>query len=73
MNRSAEGQPMKRAFLVSIGVMVPAAVLAHSSVMPHEHPHGVSLLPDLGALLLAALLVGGAVMALRQFRKGTKP
>jgi hypothetical protein len=64
---------MKRAFLVSIGVMVPASALAHPSVMPHQHPHGVSLLPDLGALLLAALLVGGAVIAVRQIRKGTRP
>jgi hypothetical protein len=64
---------MKRAFLVSIGVMVPASALAHPSVMPHQHPHGVSLLPDLGALLLAALVVGGAALALRRIRKGTRP
>jgi hypothetical protein len=63
---------MKRAFLVSIGAVVPAAALAHPSTVAHEHPHGLSLLPDLGALLLAALLVGGAFIVVRQIRKGTR-
>ena len=29
--------------------------LAHISSAPHEHPHDASILPDLAAMLLAAL------------------
>ena len=60
---------MKRAFPVLTGVMVPAMAAAHPSVVAHEHPRGVSILPDLGAVLLAALLVGAGVVLLRQMRK----
>ena len=60
---------MKRAFPVLTGVMVPAMAAAHPSVVAHEHPHGFSILPDLGAVLLASLLVGAGVVLLRQMRK----
>ena len=60
---------MKRAFPVLTGVMVPAMAAAHPSVVAHEHPHGFSILPDLGSVLLAALLVGAGVVLLRQMRK----
>lgn len=60
---------MKRAFAVSISVLMPAIAVAHPSVVAHEHPHGISFLPDLGAMLLAALLVGIGIVALRQTRK----
>ncbi len=60
---------MKRAFPVSIGVLVPAIAAAHPSVVAHEHPHGLSFLPDLGAVLMAALLVGIGIVVLRQMRK----
>ena len=60
---------MKRAFPALTGVMVPAMAAAHPSVVAHEHPHGFSILPDLGAVLLAALLVGAGVVLLRQMRK----
>jgi predicted transporter len=45
------------------------AALAHSSLVPHEHPHHTSMLPDAVALLLAALLVGAGVVALRRMKK----
>jgi hypothetical protein len=60
---------MKRAFPVLIGFMVPALAAAHPSVVAHEHPHGFSVLPDLGAVLLATLLVGVGIVVLRQMRK----
>jgi predicted transporter len=60
---------MNRALPALIGVLVPAFAAAHPSVVAHEHPHGVSILPDLGAVLLAALLVGVGVFVLRQLRK----
>jgi predicted transporter len=45
------------------------AALAHSSLVPHEHPHLTSMLPDALALLLAALLVGAGFVAFRRPRK----
>jgi predicted transporter len=60
---------MKRAFLVSISGLVPAMAAAHPSAVPHQHPHALSMLPDLGAVLLAALLVGIGILALRRLRK----
>lgn len=46
------------------------AALAHDSTVPHLHPHAWSMLPDYGAMLLAALLVVAGVVALRFWRKG---
>ena len=45
------------------------AAFAHPSVVPHEHPHAVSVLPDVTLLAIAALMVGCAVVVLRKFRK----
>ena len=50
--------------MLSIGVLVPAVPRRIPRWSPHEHPHGVSMLPDLAAVLLAALLVGVGVLVL---------
>jgi hypothetical protein len=42
---------------------------AHTSLVPHEHPHGTSLLPDALALVIAAVLVGASAVAIRRLRK----
>lgn len=42
---------------------------AHSSLVPHQHPHGTSLLPDALVLVMAAVLIGAGVVALRRLRK----
>ena len=47
---------MKRLMVTML--FAPAAALAHPSLVPHEHPHGPSLLPDLASMALAALVVG---------------
>jgi hypothetical protein len=46
------------------------AALAHASLVPHDHPHAVSLLPDAAALVCAAVLVGAGFAALRRIRRG---
>ena len=46
-----------------------ASAFAHPSVVPHEHPHATSMLPDALALVLAALVVGCGFVALRRIRK----
>ena len=47
---------MKKAFaiLFSLGT---AAAQAHPSLIPHHHPHGVSMLPDLGTFLVGGIFI----------------
>ena len=40
--------------------------LAHPSMFPHDHPHG--LLPNLDAVLIVALLAAFAFIVFRQIR-----
>ncbi len=49
---------------------VATAAFAHDSTVPHVHPHASSMLPDYGAMLLAAALVAAGVVAVRIWRKG---
>ena len=63
---------MKRIVLVSIGVMVPALASAHTSIVAHEHPHAMSLLPDLAALLMAAVAVGAGIIVVAMSKKAQK-
>jgi drug/metabolite transporter (DMT)-like permease len=53
-------------FLIGVGV---TSALAHPSVVPHDHPHATSMLPDSLALLLSALVVGCGFFVLRRVRK----
>lgn len=50
--------------LVSTAAMAltTASAFAHPSIVDHQHPHGVSWLPDLAALLMAAILVGAGIV-----------
>lgn len=61
---------MKRLVIVTSAVLNAGAAFAHTSLVPHEHPHHSSMLPDAFALMMAALLVGAGVIAYRRFRKG---
>ena len=40
--------------------LMTASAMAHSSVVAHEHPHGISWLPDVAVMLMAAGVVIGA-------------
>jgi hypothetical protein len=60
---------MKTAFLVSLVALNATSALAHTSLVPHDHPHAASMLPDALALVLAALLVGLGFVALRNLGK----
>lgn len=64
---------MKRLFLICLASAASTAAstlaLAHTSVAPHMHPHDVSMLPDLSAMLLAAFVVACGVFALRKIRR----
>jgi hypothetical protein len=58
-----------RGLLIFCFSLVAGAAMAHPSVVAHEHPHGVSLLPDAAALLLGAALVLGGLAVLRLIRR----
>ena len=60
-----------RGILASVFLVAASSqALAHPSVVAHEHPHDASVLPDLGAMLLAALLVGAVFAARQLLRRG---
>jgi divalent metal cation (Fe/Co/Zn/Cd) transporter len=42
------------AILFSLGA---SAAQAHPSLIPHRHPHGVSMLPDLGTFLVGGIFM----------------
>ena len=63
---------MKRLLIVSILTLVPALAAAHPSILPHEHPHGVSMLPDLAAMLMAAVAVGAGVFFVALAKRAQK-
>ncbi len=43
---------------------------AHPSLVPHHHPHGVSMLPDLGTFIVGGIfLLAFALLAYEKFRR----
>ena len=66
---------MKKLLLIALTSAASTAVstlaLAHTSSAPHTHPHDMSILPDLSAMLVAALIVACGVLVIRKF--GRKP
>lgn len=60
---------MKTLVLAAMAALYAGGAIAHTSVVPHQHPHESSMLPDVLALALAALFVGAGVVMLRKFRK----
>jgi hypothetical protein len=59
---------MKKLFLIACVLTVSSMAQAHDSLVPHTHPHGVSVLPDLYAMLAAAFLVACGVFAIRMLK-----
>ncbi len=52
---------MKTALSILFALTASAAQ-AHVSLAPHEHPHGVSLLPDLGSLVVGGIFLIAVAM-----------
>jgi hypothetical protein len=44
-----------------------AAAQAHDSLVPHTHPHGVSMLPSTGTVLCALFALVAALLAYWKF------
>ncbi len=43
--------------------LAATAAQAHESLVPHTHPHGPSLLPDLDTLVVGGILMVAALLA----------
>jgi hypothetical protein len=54
-------------FLAVVLAIVCETAFAHESVLPHQHPHGVSALPDLSSLGLGALAIAAVWLIARRF------
>ena len=54
--------------LAIFSVLFTGAAQAHDSIVPHTHPHGVSMLPDAETFGIGALLLALAVIAFAQFK-----
>ena len=60
---------MKTMLPLSFALFVGAAQ-AHESLVPHHHPHGISALPGLESIGVAALLLALGLIAYFRFGRG---
>jgi len=58
-----------RLILSTLCSIVTTAAFAHPSIVPHQHPHGVSALPSVETVLLVMFTVGALVALRRLMRK----
>jgi hypothetical protein len=54
--------------LAIIPLVAASAAQAHDSLVPHTHPHGISMLPDIGTFGIAALVLAIAVIVYAQVK-----
>ena len=55
--------------LVVAMMLCSGGAFAHPSLLPHEHPHGASLLPDLASIAIATLVLVGLWLVARRFSR----
>ena len=60
---------MKTMLPLSFALFAGAAQ-AHESLVPHHHPHGISALPGLDSIGLAALVLALGLIAYFRFGRG---
>jgi len=60
---------MKTMLPLSFALFAGAAQ-AHESLVPHHHPHGISALPGLDSIGIAALLLALGLIAYFRFGRG---
>ena len=60
---------MKYSFAV-LFTMIASSVLAHPSVVPHDHPHMLNALVGLDVILLAALAAVATWIVAEKSRRG---
>jgi hypothetical protein len=48
--------------------LAPLAAQAHESLVPHSHPHGISMLPDLDTFVVGGIFtIAAALVAYGKF------
>ena len=58
---------MKKAIALLPALTMPAS--AHDSLVPHAHPHGLSMLPGIDAVICTLLALVVALIAYRKFMR----
>jgi hypothetical protein len=53
--------------LAALFSLAAAAAQAHESLVPHSHPHGMSMLPDISTVLCALFALAAALLVYRKF------
>jgi hypothetical protein len=61
---------MKKLLLIGIAAAASTAAHAHDSLVPHVHPHEVSALPNLYAMLGAAVVVALGLLVVGKITRG---
>jgi len=56
-------------FLSALLSLLAGAAVAHESLAPHHHPHGLSMLPDLGTLAASAIALAAALFVYFKVRR----
>jgi hypothetical protein len=59
-----------KAMLTFLLVLAADAALAHDSLVPHHHPHDVSILPGLDTIAVAVIALAAAFIAYAKFGRG---
>ena len=57
-------------FALILSLFVPGAAQAHEALVPHTHPHGVSMLPGLETSIVALLVLAVTLFALARVKRG---
>ena len=60
---------MKTMLSVLFSIAAATAAQAHESLVPHHHPHGISMLPDLAAIAAGAAVLAAALIVWLNFRR----
>ena len=58
---------MKKIIALLPALTIPAR--AHESLVPHAHPHGLSMLPGIDAVIFTLLALVVALIAYRKFMR----
>jgi hypothetical protein len=61
---------MKTILLLAYSLLASAGAQAHESLVPHHHPHGISALPGLESVGVAALVLAVGLIAYFRFGRG---
>jgi hypothetical protein len=57
-----------KTLLATLSALAATAAQAHDSLVPHTHPHGMSMLPDFDSFIVGGIFaIAAALMAYAKF------